>query len=59
MSRLQVLRDAMGVDEVPKELAPAAYVLQDTIDDVVRLYEDLLNWHDDYEHAPKAKEVQS
>ena len=59
MSRLQVLKEVMGVDEVPNELAPAAYVLQDTVDDVVQLYDDLTSWHFDHEHTPKAKEVQS
>jgi hypothetical protein len=59
MSRLQVLKDALGVDDVSNELAPAAYVLQETVDDVVQLYEDLLNWHSDHEHTPKAEEVES
>jgi hypothetical protein len=59
MSRLQVLQDPLGVTEVPNELAPAAYVLSDTVDDVVQLYEDLQNWHMAYEHTPKAKEAQS
>lgn len=59
MSRLQVLKEALGVDAVPNELAPAAYVLRDTVDDMVTLYEDLIDWHDDHEHTAKAKEVQS
>jgi hypothetical protein len=29
MSRLQVLKDALGIDKLPNELAPAAYVLQE------------------------------
>lgn len=58
MSRLQVLRDVLHTDNVPNELASAAFVLYETTDEVVRLTEDLESWYSGHDHIPKAKAVQ-
>ena len=59
LSRLQVLSEVLGCDKVPNELAPAAYVLRDTAKDAEQLWDDAESWYMDYDHTPKAKEVQS
>ena len=59
MSRLQVLSGILGdCANVPNELAPAAYVLHETTDELVQLTEDLESWHGGHDHTPKAQAVQ-
>ena len=59
LSRLQVLSEVLDCDKVPNELAPAAYVLNDTAKDAEQLWDDAEGWYMAHEHTPKAKEVQS
>jgi hypothetical protein len=58
LSRLQVVCEVLGnCETVPNELAPAAYVLNDTTRDAEQLWEDAESWYMRHEHTPK--EVQS
>jgi hypothetical protein len=44
-------------ETLPNELAPAAYVLNDTTRDAEQLWDDAESWYMRHEHTPK--EVQS
>jgi hypothetical protein len=61
MSRFQVIKDTLGdFNNLPNELHPAAFVFNETVEDMVRFYGELQGWHSGHEHTPKApKEVQS
>jgi hypothetical protein len=60
LSRLQVVCEVLdNCENVPNELAPAAYVLNDTTRDAEQLWGDAEGWYMDHEHTPKAKEVRS
>ena len=59
LSRLQVLSEVLGCDKVPNKLAPAAYVLGIGPRTPEQLWDDAESWYMDYDHTPKAKEVQS
>jgi hypothetical protein len=60
LSRLQVVCEVLGnCDNVPNELAPAAYVLNDTTRDAEQLWEGAECWYMHHEHTPNTKEVQS
>jgi hypothetical protein len=59
--RLEVLKGVLGdCENVPNELAAAAFAFSETVEELVRWHGDLQDWHMAHEHTPKApKEVQS
>ena len=59
-SRLEVLKDVLGdCENVPNELAAAAFTFSETVEELVRWHGDLQDWHMAHEHTPRApKEVQ-
>jgi hypothetical protein len=60
LCRFQVVNETLGnCENLPNELAPAGYVLNETTKELAQLYDDFEVWHPQHEHTPKAKEVQS
>jgi hypothetical protein len=58
--RLEVLKAVLGCENVPNELAAAAYVFNETVTELGRWHAELDDWHRAHEHTQKApKEVQS
>jgi hypothetical protein len=53
MSRFQVIKDTLGdFNKLPNELHPAAFVFNETVEEMVRFYGELHRWHMAHEQAP-------
>jgi hypothetical protein len=60
MYRVQVVADSFGdLSDMPERYCPGAYVVAEVPRELERLYDDLEAWHNNHEHTPKAKGVQS
>ncbi|MGI8426514.1 MAG: hypothetical protein ACR2M4_07950 [Actinomycetota bacterium] len=62
MYRVQLIADNLNAGDlsgIDRRNIPAAYAIAEIPRELENLYDDFEEWHDNHEHTPKAKEVQS